>query len=135
MRRASFGVAAAMGLLLACSGKSGNSPTSPGGMTPSGTGSLPTSVSTSIIDYGFSPATVHVAVGGQVTWTNTGAVAHTVTADSGGFSSGQLGGATVSSTYGSVDGGSFTQTFSVAGTYHYHCSNHPAMTGTVVVGN
>ncbi len=139
MRRLTFGLPALAALCLvvaACSGKSGTtSPSNPGGMTPSGNGALPASVNTSIIDYGFSPAVVHVAVGGQVTWTNTGQVAHTVTADSGAFSSGQLGGATVSSTYGTVDGGTFTQTFGAAGTFKYHCSNHPTMTGTVVVGS
>jgi plastocyanin len=76
----------------------------------------------SIVDFAFQPAGVEVAVGGTVTWTNTGQAPHTVTADDGSFDSGQL-----------APGASFSQTFNTAGTFTYHCSIHPQMTGTITV--
>jgi plastocyanin len=78
--------------------------------------------SVAIVDFAFDPGSVTVDVGGTVTWTNQGAVAHTVTADDGSFDS------------GTVDaGGSFSFTFETAGTFSYHCAIHPNMVGTVVV--
>src|SRR5215217_3958974 len=76
----------------------------------------------SIVDFAFQPASIEVAAGSTVTWTNTGAATHTVTADNGAFDSGQLG-----------PGATFSQTFTTPGTYTYHCEIHPRMTGTVVV--
>ena len=67
-----------------------------------------------IIDFGFDPASVSVKVGGSVTWTNTGATAHTVTADDGSFDSKSL-----------ASGATFSQTFAKAGTFAYHCAIHP----------
>ena len=75
-----------------------------------------------ISGFAFSPATVTVAVGDTVTWTNADQVPHTATADAGAFDTGTLD-----------NGGSNTVTFSTAGTFPYHCSVHPQMTGTVVV--
>jgi plastocyanin len=79
--------------------------------------------SVDIRDNAFAPSTITVRVGSTVTWTNTGAVAHTVTADDGSFDSRQLDPATT-----------FAQAFDHAGTYAYHCSIHPAMQGIVIVG-
>jgi plastocyanin len=76
----------------------------------------------SIVDFAFQPASIEVPAGSTVTWTNTGAAPHTVTADDGSFDSGKLG-----------PGASFNQTFTTPGTYTYHCEVHPQMTGTVVV--
>jgi plastocyanin len=76
----------------------------------------------SIVDFAFQPASIEVAAGSTVTWTNTGAAPHTVTADNGAFDSGQL-----------KPGATFSQTFTTPGTYTYHCEIHPQMTGTVVV--
>jgi plastocyanin len=76
----------------------------------------------SIVDFAFQPGSVEVPVGGTVTWTNSGSAPHTVTSDSGAFDSGQL-----------APGASFSQTFDTAGTFTYHCSIHPQMTGTVIV--
>jgi plastocyanin len=70
----------------------------------------------------FSPASVTVKVGETVTWTNKDSTTHTVTADKGEFSSDPLS-----------KGTTFTATFTTAGTYTYHCSIHPTMTGTVIV--
>ena len=75
-----------------------------------------------IVDFAFEPATIGVSAGATVSWTNTGQVVHTVTADNGAFNSGEMSpGATV------------TGTFNTPGTYTYHCSIHPDMTGTLIV--
>jgi nitrite reductase (NO-forming) len=78
---------------------------------------------------GYSPATVHLAIGvnNMVTWTNYDSSVHTVTTLPSGsspksFDSGNLNA-----------GESFTYTCSTAGTYQYYCIYHPWMKGTVVV--
>jgi plastocyanin len=70
----------------------------------------------------FDPATVTIKAGDSVTWTNQDPMNHTVIADNGEFKSSDLG-----------QGATFTFKFDKAGTYPYHCSIHPSMTGTVVV--
>lgn len=103
--------------------------------TTSTTGSTSSNSSTSqpiatnavaISNMAFSPASITVPVGTTVTWTNQDGVAHTVTGDGSnvpsGFGSGNLS-----------NGQSYSFTFATAGTYTYHCSIHPQMTGTVVV--
>lgn len=71
----------------------------------------------------FEPAQTTVPVGTTVTWTwSAGDVAHNVTFDNGGPAS-----PTQSS-------GTFTFTFTVPGSYNYHCTIHGlSMAGTVVV--
>ena len=75
-----------------------------------------------ISGYAFSPATIHIKVGGKVTWTNQDQVAHTATADGGSFDTKLIS-----------QGKSATVTFDKAGTYPYHCTPHPNMKGTVIV--
>jgi plastocyanin len=75
-----------------------------------------------IEDYHFQPLELTVPVGTRVTWTNQGEDAHTVVSDSGLFRSGGLD-----------TGESFSFTFDKAGTYHFTCSVHPRMVGTVIV--
>ncbi len=70
----------------------------------------------------FSPATLTIAVGSTVIWKNTGKIPHTVTSDDGTFDSGDL-----------PAGGTFRFTFTTSGTFHYGCSYHPYMTGTIIV--
>ena len=68
---------------------------------------------------------IAVPLGTTVTWTNTGAVAHTVTADDG---------ATFDSA--SLDPqGTFSFTTITPGTFTYHCAFHPWMTGTLTVSS
>jgi len=75
----------------------------------------------------YAPASVNVAKGGKVTWTNNDPVPHTVTSTSvpSGASSFDSGNMNANATY--------TITFSVDGTYLYKCSYHPWMHGTVIV--
>lgn len=76
-----------------------------------------------IQNFAFIPSTVTVARGTTVVWTNQQAgVPHTVTSDTSTFASGTLN-----------TGASFRFQFTTPGTYHYHCSIHPSMLGTVVV--
>jgi plastocyanin len=79
-------------------------------------------VAAKIVDFAFTPAVLTVTVGTTVTWTNTGQVDHTVTANAGAFDSGIL-----------APGARFSFRFTKAGTFAYHCAIHPFMTGTVVV--
>jgi plastocyanin len=89
------------------------------GVTP--VGAKPQAVK--IVDFGFEPKTVTVNAGEVVTWTNTGARSHTVTADNGSFDSGAL-----------APGDPFANLFEKAGTFTYRCTIHPTrMKGTVIV--
>ena len=76
----------------------------------------------SIADFAFSPASITINVGDRVTWTNTDAVAHTATATSGAFDTGNID-----------QGESATIRFTQPGTYSYVCTPHPSMTGTIRV--
>jgi plastocyanin len=70
----------------------------------------------------FNPASITVTAGTTITWTNKDVIAHTVTSDSNVFDSGSV-----------KSGGTFSFTFSTAGTYSYHCTIHPSMVASVIV--
>jgi plastocyanin len=70
----------------------------------------------------FGPDRLDVLPGETVVWTNTSERTHTVTADDGSFASGDLPGA-----------GTFTHAFDQVGSFAYHCTIHPSMTGEVDV--
>ena len=87
----------------------------------------------------FAPASAQVRAGQTVTWVNISSVPHTVTADpalAGNAASVSLppGAAPFASPLIS-GGGSFSHTFTVAGTYRYFCQPHEGagMIGTIVV--
>jgi plastocyanin len=71
----------------------------------------------------FNPASLTVAVGDTVTWTNNDTVGHDVTGDS--FKSGAPG--------AMQNGDTFEHTFDKAGTFDYVCTVHTGMEGTVTV--
>jgi len=75
-------------------------------------------------NYAFSPASMTVAVGDVVTWTNTDIAPHDVTTTSSPV-------AIHSSTM--QKGQSWSYTFTTPGTYAYICSIHPDMKATVIV--
>ena len=75
-----------------------------------------------IKNFGFSPATITINAGSTVVWTNNDSVQHDITFDGGGISSSVLN-----------HSDTFSHTFATAGTYHYICSIHPFMHGTVIV--
>jgi plastocyanin len=75
-----------------------------------------------VVDFAFSPSSISIPAGSSVTWTNTGMQTHTTTADNGAWNSGPL-----------RPGMTFTQLFSTAGTFSYHCMIHPSMVASVTV--
>jgi plastocyanin len=75
-----------------------------------------------IDNFSFTPATLTVKAGTQITWTNGDDIPHTVVGDNQSFKSKVL----------DTDE-KFTFTASKPGTYTYFCSIHPKMTGKVVV--
>ncbi|HEU4564184.1 MAG TPA: plastocyanin/azurin family copper-binding protein [Gemmatimonadaceae bacterium] len=94
-----------------------------GGYNPPGEGggnSGPNTVT--VANNSFSPSRITVAKGTTVTWQwSAGAVTHNVTFDDGAKSA-------------SMSSGSYTRTFTTAGSFPYHCTIHgPAMSGTVTV--
>jgi len=75
-----------------------------------------------ISDTAFTPATITIKPGQQVFWENEGKVAHNVTFDDGSVSSPDI-----------TSGSSAAHKFAKAGTFKYHDSRQPQLTGTVVV--
>jgi plastocyanin len=76
-----------------------------------------------VANFQFSPATLTVKVGTTVTWKGVSG-SHTVTSDAG---------ALMAFDQPISQGGTVTVTFTTAGTYHYRCSIHASMHGTIVV--
>jgi plastocyanin len=70
----------------------------------------------------FQPSRIEIAAGTTVEWTNSDAVAHTVTAADRGFDSGNM-----------APGATWRYTFTKPGTYQFFCTLHPFMKGVVVV--
>jgi plastocyanin len=71
----------------------------------------------------FVPASMTVAAGTHVTWTNTDTVPHSVTAADNRFDSGPI-----------LPGKSFEWTAEGNGAVNYHCIFHPSMTAILTVG-
>ena len=82
----------------------------------------PASAEVKVDNFSFGPATLTVAVGTTVIWTNRDDIPHTIVSTDKVFKSKVL----------DTDE-RFSFTFSKAGTYPYFCSIHPKMTGSVVV--
>jgi plastocyanin len=73
-------------------------------------------------DFMFNPTPLTVKAGSTVTWTNMDDEPHTAVSDTGVFKSGGLD-----------TNDSFSFKFDKPGTYHYTCTIHPRMVGTIVV--
>jgi plastocyanin len=70
----------------------------------------------------YNPASLRIAAGTSVVWTNLDNLDHTVVAEDGSFNSGVI-----------KSGRSFRHTFAQKGTYAYGCRLHPRMRGTIIV--
>ena len=116
-----IGAVLALAVFGGCGGGGGTAPTPTPGAQAIACNATGTGTPVAIADFAFSPASVTVAVGGFVTWTNSDGTTHTVTFDSG-PNCGSLGSGVVQ-----------TAQFTVAGTYPYHCAIHSSMKGSVVV--
>ena len=80
--------------------------------------------SVTISNFAFSPANITVKKGTTVTWTNKDSVTHTVV---------ETDSKTGPKSENLDQGKSYSFTYDTAGSYAYHCSIHPNMTGTVTV--
>jgi plastocyanin len=134
----------ALVLLAACGGSSTNTgsgttpitastPTTAATSTPTATATQAGNAQTVMIitnssgSFAFSPATLTIKAGTTVTWKNTTAASHTVTSDDGKtFDSG-------TSKPLAAQTGTFSFTFTSAGTFAYHCEIHPFMKATIIV--
>ena len=76
----------------------------------------------SVVNFAFMPRTARIARGTTVKWKNNSAsTTHTTTSNTGLWNKTLAPGAT------------FSRTFNRAGTFRYHCTIHPSMTGSIVV--
>ena len=73
-------------------------------------------------DFSFAPASISVRAGSSLTFVNTGAAPHTVTAADRSFDSGLV-----------QPGGVYTRRFTQPGVIQYVCTLHPAMIGAITV--
>jgi plastocyanin len=128
MTRSRSGLLALMALLAgsviaySCGGSSSTSPTPVGG---GGGGGTPANMTITIAGMNggnsYNPASASVKAGQTVAWHNGDVITHTATGN--GFDTGPV----------PPGGTSSAIMFSTAGTFGYHCSIHPSMTGTLVV--
>lgn len=89
---------------------------------PPAPASLSATRTVAIQNFTFSPQSLTVKKGDTVVWTNKDSAGHTVTGNMGGPASQTI-----------PKNGTYSYTFNNVGTFAYHCSIHPTMTGTVVV--
>ncbi len=117
-----------LGLAVAACGGGGSGDTTADTVAASGstvtTGSATSGSEIEVImaNRAYDPDTVTIKVGDTVTWINEDAPRHDVVADNGEFKSDLFD-----------KGQSFSFTFTTVGTYPYHCTIHPGMTGTIIV--
>ncbi len=105
---------------VACASTAGSGSTS----TPNATGAKQTNVA--IKGFAFSPATLTVAKGTKVTFSNQDSTTHTVTSGASRVKDGTFD--------AQISGGNETQiTFDKSGTFAYFCQFHQGMVATVIV--
>ena len=75
-----------------------------------------------VSSFKFQPATLEVAKGTKVVFSNSSSIAHTAT-DPGAFDTGRI-----------KAGKAISVRFGQKGTFRYHCKIHPEMRGKVIVG-
>lgn len=122
MRASSLAVWAAVGVAatIGC-GSSSDAEGSPAPQCTAATAAALTAGTVTLSDNVFTPACARVAPGTTVTFTNGGALAHTVTAEGGGFD------------HLVNPGQQVTQSFAAAATVGIRCTLHPGMRMTLFV--
>jgi plastocyanin len=98
-------------------------PVTPKTTPPKTTAPVAKTLSVTIKDFAFLPATITVNAGDSVTWINKDSAPHSIKG------SGITGGVSPTLTTGK----SYSQKFATAGTFKYTCGIHPMMAGTVTV--
>ena len=88
----------------------------------SSNGSAPDTTTVVVKDFMFAPMSTTIKAGAKVTWLNKDDEPHTVVSDTGLFRSAALD-----------TNETFSFEFDQPGTYHFICSIHPSMVGTIVV--
>lgn len=84
--------------------------------------STPGTSKITITSSAYSPASLTVAGGSTITWTNNDITVHTVTTEDGSINSGDI-----------APGSSYSKTFMTTGTYNYHDAHNTTMMGVLVV--
>jgi plastocyanin len=121
--RTALALAAAAAIAGAC----GSAGTVAPAATAAPTTAAPTAAAVNIDVQGFKfPANMDVAKGTKVTWTNKDTTKHTVTSGTRPTKDGKFDGALDA-------GGTFSFTFTDAGTYQYFCTLHSSMNATITV--
>lgn len=117
LTRFTLAAAASLALLAGCSA------------APAATAPAPATSGSAVEVSGFkfTPATLEVAKGTTVTWTNKDTTKHTVTSGKDGTKDSKFDGPLADAP------GTFSFTFTEAGTYPYFCAIHKSMVGTVTV--
>ena len=118
LTRMALAATASLALLAGCSA------------APASTAAAPAAAAAAAVDvsgFKFAPATLEVAKGTKVTWTNKDTTKHTVTSGKDGTKDSKFDGPLAEAP------GTFSFTFADAGTYAYFCSIHKSMVGTITV--
>jgi plastocyanin len=118
MRRPLLSLIAAgalLALVSACGSSSKTSTSATTAASTAGAGAVPVQVK----NFTFHPDPVTIQKGQTIQWTFEDAVAHNVTGSD--FHSADL------------TSGTYSHTFTTAGTFRYQCTIHAGMTGTVIV--
>jgi len=111
--------------LVLIGGCTGYSPL-PGESVP-GTTPVPVVSTVAIQNFAFVPSSLQIAQYTTVSWTNLDTAAHQVESDERGPAGVLFGSPPLE------QGGTYSYTFTKAGTYSYHCRIHPSMTGIITV--
>ena len=125
--RAAATVFAASLTLAACGSSSSSSSSTGAGTTSSSAAPAAAPVRSGVVkvaisNYAFHPATITVAAGTKVTFSNHDQTAHTATSSQPAFDTGTV-----------KPGHSVTVVLKKAGSYTYYCQFHAFMRGTIVV--
>lgn len=126
MKRAPAAIGIALALGVSACGSSAVSSSSVTRTSSAASAAAPPSagkiVHVAIKGFAFRPATITVARGTKIDFTNSDATAHTATSTSPGFDTGTV-----------APNASKTVTVTKAGTYSYYCQFHAFMKATIVV--